>query len=152
MVSYTLFDILWVFFLKVLLPFGVIVLLLINLPLIIGGILGYGLGLLLLPFQILYSVFFNKPEKNQSKSHSDQTKCAENDEKQEQNDSSKDLYSLLGVSTTASKDEIRAAFKAKMMMNHPDKLASLDPELQRIATERTVAIKDAYDRLTAQAN
>lgn len=157
MVSYTLFDFLWVFFLKVLLPFGLLVLFLINLPIIIGGILGYGLGLLLLPFQILYSAFFDKPKSNSSSSNhgtsqSDQTKYTENDEKQEQNDSSRDLYSLLGVSTTATKDEIRAAFKAKMMMNHPDKLASLDPELQRIATERTVAIKDAYERLTAHAN
>ena len=48
--------------------------------------------------------------------------------------------------------EIRAAFKAKMMMNHPDKLATLDPELQLIATQRTVAIKDAYERLTAHTN
>ena len=37
-------------------------------------------------------------------------------------------------------------------MNHPDKLSTLDPELQKIASERTIAIKDAYERLTAQAH
>jgi hypothetical protein len=30
-----------------------------------------------------------------------------------------------------------------------DCLVSIEPELQRIETERTVAIKDAYERLTA---
>ncbi len=35
-----------------------------------------------------------------------------------------------------------------MMMNQPDKLSKLDPELQRIASERTVAIKNAYEKLS----
>ena len=60
-----------------------------------------------------------------------------------------ELYRLLGVRFNATIAEIRAAFKNKMMMNHPDKLANLDPELQKIAQERTIAIKDAYERLTS---
>lgn len=157
MVSYTFLDFMWLAFWKLFLPLGLLVLVISNLPLIIGGILGYGLGLLILPFQILYSVFFKKSKinassNNRGNSQSDHTSSAEGDETQEQYDTSRDLYSLLGVSTTATKEEIRAAFKAKMMMNHPDKLASLDPELQLIATQRTVAIKDAYERLTAHTN
>ena len=61
-------------------------------------------------------------------------------------------YDLIGVSSDASLDEIKKAYKAKMSMNHPDKLASLDPELQKVATQRTVAIKEAYERLTAHTN
>ncbi len=39
-----------------------------------------------------------------------------------------------------------------MMMNHPDKLSTLDPELQRFAMERTIAIKDAYERLSGMVH
>lgn len=48
--------------------------------------------------------------------------------------------------------EVKAAYKAKMMLNHPDKLANLDPELQKIAQERTIAIKDAYEQLSGMVH
>jgi hypothetical protein len=62
-----------------------------------------------------------------------------------------DPWEVLGVSKSASKDDIIAAYKVKMKTNHPDKVASLDPELQRFATKRTVLIKQAYDHLMALA-
>ena len=62
-----------------------------------------------------------------------------------------DPWEVLGVSKSASKDDIIAAYKVKMKTNHPDKVATLDPELQRFATKRTVLIKQAYDHLMARA-
>ena len=59
-----------------------------------------------------------------------------------------DPYDLLGVSKKATKSEIVSAYRRKMMENHPDKVASLDPELQRFATQRTILIKNAYHELT----
>lgn len=56
-------------------------------------------------------------------------------------------WEILGVKKGASKDEIGAAFRQKMMSNHPDKVANLDPELQQYATKRTILIKDAYEEL-----
>lgn len=56
-------------------------------------------------------------------------------------------WEILGVERGASKDEIGAAFRQKMMTNHPDKVANLDPELQQYATKRTILIKNAYEEL-----
>ena len=58
-----------------------------------------------------------------------------------------DPWDILGVARGSPKESIKAAFKKKMMSNHPDKVATLDPELQRFATKRTVLIKRAYDEL-----
>ena len=71
--------------------------------------------------------------------------------KQESTDPSSSWYDMLGVKKGASKAELKEAFKSKMQMNHPDKLATLDPELQKVASDRTIAIKDAYEKLIAAA-
>ena len=52
------------------------------------------------------------------------------------------LVFVIGIKI--EKEELRKAFKVRMMMNHPDKLSTLDPELQKIASDRTIAIKDAF--------
>jgi DnaJ-domain-containing protein 1 len=59
-----------------------------------------------------------------------------------------DPYVVLGLPETATNDEIRAAFKAQMKLNHPDKVAHLSPALQKFAEEQVLKIKDAYERLT----
>jgi len=56
-----------------------------------------------------------------------------------------DPWSILGVSYGAPVNDIKAAYYKKMSENHPDKVAQLDPALQKFATERTVMIKRAYD-------
>jgi DnaJ-domain-containing protein 1 len=59
-----------------------------------------------------------------------------------------DPYTVLGVPETATAEEIRAAFKAQMKLNHPDKVAHLSPALQEFAKEQVLKIKEAYERLT----
>ena len=49
------------------------------------------------------------------------------------------FYELLGIKGTVNKEKLHVAFREKIKMNHPDKLAQLNRELQKIANERTIA-------------
>jgi preprotein translocase subunit Sec63 len=60
-----------------------------------------------------------------------------------------DPHYILGVSPGASRAELKARYIKLVQMNHPDKVASLDPYLQQVATERTKRIIDAYNSLVA---
>ena len=55
-----------------------------------------------------------------------------------------DPYAVLGVARTASKEEIRAAYKDAMTKYHPDKVAHLGEELQDVAREKAQALNRAY--------
>ncbi len=63
------------------------------------------------------------------------------------NEKAFDPYEILGIKPGAGSIEISGAYKQLMQKNHPDKVASMDPELQRFATERTKLIQKAYDAL-----
>jgi DnaJ-domain-containing protein 1 len=52
---------------------------------------------------------------------------------------------LLGVSGHEPLDEIEKAARKKQVMNHPDRVANLDPELGRLANERFRAMGLALD-------
>ncbi len=58
-----------------------------------------------------------------------------------------DPHSVLGVSRSASQEEIRAAYRARMLEYHPDRVAHLGEELQRLAQRKTLEIQGAYERL-----
>ncbi len=62
---------------------------------------------------------------------------------------SKEPHEILGVLQGASSGEIRQAYIEKMKLNHPDKVATLDPYLQNVAKERTQDIQNAYEKLSA---
>lgn len=51
---------------------------------------------------------------------------------------------VLGVSTDADVDTIREAYRRVIVQYHPDKVAALGPELQRLAAEKTREINVAY--------
>lgn len=55
-----------------------------------------------------------------------------------------DPYTLLDVPETADQGAIQAAYRRQMALYHPDKVASLGPELRRVAEERTKTINAAY--------
>lgn len=52
-------------------------------------------------------------------------------------------YSLLGVSASASWDEISRAYKEKISKSHPDKVSHLSKELQDKAKELTLRLNEA---------
>ena len=52
----------------------------------------------------------------------------------------------LDVSSTATVDEIRKAYKTQMKMYHPDKVAALGNELKELAERKSKDINIAYKR------
>ena len=60
----------------------------------------------------------------------------------------KSCYELLGVMPTASRVEIKQAFRRAIAKYHPDKVQHLELELQRIAAARAAEITEAYRSLS----
>jgi hypothetical protein len=59
----------------------------------------------------------------------------------------KTAYNILGVKETATKEEVVAAYRNLVKMNHPDKVATLDPEFRTLAEKRMKEINAAYRTL-----
>ncbi|MCZ6571383.1 MAG: DnaJ domain-containing protein [Deltaproteobacteria bacterium] len=62
-------------------------------------------------------------------------------------ESSSDPHEILGIDSSASGEEIQAAYKARMHEYHPDKVAHLGEELQKVAHRKAVEIQQAYEQL-----
>lgn len=60
------------------------------------------------------------------------------------------LFEVLGLSPTASPDEMRAAYRKKMKQWHPDVFAGRTEEARHIAEEKTKEIITAYEELLAR--
>jgi len=58
-----------------------------------------------------------------------------------------DPYTVLGVPPGASRDEITRAYRAQIKRYHPDRVADLGEELQRVAHCKTIEIQRAYEAL-----
>ena len=56
-------------------------------------------------------------------------------------------HEILGIGSSASGEEIQAAYKARMHEYHPDKVAHLGEELQKVAHRKTIEIQQAYKQL-----
>jgi restriction system protein len=62
-----------------------------------------------------------------------------------------DPYAVLGVSPTASLEEIRAAYRREMVNYHPDKVAHLGKDLQEFAKAKAQQINRAFEELSHSA-
>lgn len=56
-------------------------------------------------------------------------------------------YTVLGVSPSASDDEVRTAYRRMAMKNHPDKVATLGPDVQKAASEKFRQVQEAYETI-----
>lgn len=59
-------------------------------------------------------------------------------------------YEILGVSHQARPEEIREAFRRMALHYHPDKVVHLGPEFERVAHEKFLRLKEAYEHLMAR--
>ena len=59
-------------------------------------------------------------------------------------------YTILEISPSATDDEVRAAYRRMAMKNHPDRVATLGPEVQKAAAERFHQIHEAYETIKKQ--
>ena len=60
-----------------------------------------------------------------------------------------DPYTILGIEPDASDDEVKAAHRALVLENHPDKLVAqgLPPEFVALANDKLAKINAAHDRI-----
>ena len=54
-------------------------------------------------------------------------------------------HKVLQVSQAASREEIRKAYQSLIRQYHPDKVASLGPELRELCEQKTKTVNVAYD-------
>ena len=59
-------------------------------------------------------------------------------------------YAVLEISPSATDDEVKSAYRRMAMQNHPDKVATLGPEVQKAAEEKFRKIQEAYDTIKKQ--
>lgn len=61
-------------------------------------------------------------------------------------------YTLLGIPTTATKQEVKRAYQRLISRNHPDKLIAkgLPEAMIKIANEKTQQIRKAYEQICAE--
>ena len=56
-------------------------------------------------------------------------------------------YTVLGISPSATDDEVRSAYRRMAMKNHPDKVATLGADVQKAAAEKFRQIQEAYETI-----
>lgn len=61
-----------------------------------------------------------------------------------------DAYTILGISSSATDDEVKKAYREMAKKNHPDKVSYLGEDVRKNAEKKFQEINDAYDRIKKQ--
>ena len=54
---------------------------------------------------------------------------------------------MLGISTTATDDEVKAAYRKMALKHHPDRVATLGEDIRKAAEKKFQDINDAKERI-----
>jgi len=57
------------------------------------------------------------------------------------------VYKILEIDSNSNNDELKKAFRKMANKYHPDKVAHLGPEMQKLAEEKFKAVNDAYQKI-----
>jgi len=60
-----------------------------------------------------------------------------------------DYWGVLGLAPGASPEEVRAAYRKLVLQYHPDRVAQLPREFQELAVQKSIVLREAYERLMA---
>ena len=96
----------------------------------------------------IFSNLFNSYKSQSPNSNHTYQSTDNNQANHNYNRVNKDPYEILGIKNNATNEEIQAAYKQKVKQYHPDKVSHLGEELQKVANEKFIEIKNAYDLLT----
>ena len=58
-----------------------------------------------------------------------------------------DAYSVLGISPSATDDEVKAAYRKKALEHHPDRVAKLGEDVRKAAEKKFQEINEAKERI-----
>ena len=56
-------------------------------------------------------------------------------------------YTVLEIDKNATDEEIKKAYKRLAMKHHPDKVATLGPDIQKSAEEKFKKVQEAYETI-----
>ena len=59
-------------------------------------------------------------------------------------------YAVLEITPSATDDEVKSAYRRMAMKNHPDKVATLGPDVQKAAEEKFRRVQEAYETIKKQ--
>lgn len=63
-----------------------------------------------------------------------------------------DAYKVLEIDSSATDDEVKRAYKRMAMKHHPDRVATLGPDVRRAAEEKFKSIAAAYETIKRERN
>ena len=63
------------------------------------------------------------------------------------NSNIEDAYKVLGISPTATDDEVKAAYRKMALKHHPDRVATLGEDIRKAAEKKFQDINDAKERI-----
>lgn len=61
-------------------------------------------------------------------------------------------YRILGVSSSATDEEVKKAYRKMALENHPDKVSHLGEDIRKAAEEKFTQINVAYEKIKKQRN
>ncbi len=59
-------------------------------------------------------------------------------------------YAVLEISPSATDEEVKSAYRRMAMKNHPDKVATLGPDVQKAAEEKFRKVQEAYETIKTE--